>query len=131
MRIRTLAPATLLLLGCGLDGDIEDRVTIEQGVYGQLTTYNDTAPILATTYLSWPVRVYSAPRGTSEPLATTESDERGFYEVALAPGAYEVCVSDRQCHAFTLLAGQRLRLDYQSPFDRWQEGCILCRQEGD
>ena len=85
--------------GSSVDRDIEDRVTITQGVYGQTTTWNDVSPG-SFDYLSANLQVFAAPRveGAS-PGAETTSD-----------------------HAFTVSEGARLRRDYEAVERGWREG---------
>ncbi len=108
--------------GCGDDGidrDVEDLVTITQGIYGQVTSTNDVGDV-ETRYLPgfeidvFPVPpIFPAPDDEhGVPVATTESGARAFYEVALDPGDYVVCTFFGRCIDITVLEGALMRLDY-------------------
>lgn len=105
-----------LLFGCGVDPAIEDLVTIQQGVYGQTTYYNDTVPT-SHTYERYTVRIYAAPVADLPPLTELVSGEegRGFFEAELPPGEFEVCVNARKCQPFTVASGETVRVDYEAP----------------
>ena len=51
-----------------------------------------------------------AVNGTTTPTTPARSDEQGFYQVTLDPGAYTVCYSTLTCFDFTLPAGT-IRID--------------------
>lgn len=126
MRPLHILLASSLLAGCGgsVDRNIEGRVTLSQGVYGQTIDYNDVAPG-SFEYMSEKLRVFAAPRGDSAAIAETTSDDRGFYEIQLETGDFEICINaDRTCHAFTIAEQARIRLDYQSFEPGWWEGQI-------
>ena len=128
MRFKTIIIVSLFAVavaGCGgsFDRNIESRVTISQGVYGQTVSYDDAAPV-SHDYLTGNLKVFTAPRNDSPAVAETTSDDHGFYEVELAPGDYEICINGNLCHAFTVAAQSRVRLDYQSFEPGWWEGQI-------
>ena len=87
----------LLLTACALE-DIEDLVTIEQGVYGQCSVEDDVGPArypcgsgkIFAVFLEEP-----GERGTEVPLeasvAVTNSNRDGFYQIALDEGEYGLC----------------------------------------
>jgi len=73
--------------------DVEDVVTIGQGVYGVLSSSSDVAGVPSQTTPDQPVAVYrlmTAP----ELSGTTTSNPDGVYEQQLLPGRYELCVND-------------------------------------
>ena len=99
MRFKTIIIVSLFAVavaGCGgsFDRNIESRVTISQGVYGQTVSYDDAAPV-SHDYLTGNLKVFTAPRNDSPAVAETTSDDHGFYEVELAPGDYEICINGK------------------------------------
>ncbi|MFH1186286.1 MAG: hypothetical protein V1755_14810 [Chloroflexota bacterium] len=121
---------------------VQERVTITQGVYGQMFRGCDT-PSCALAFADREVRVYDQdPRppdrqptggysdsGTSlQPTlritATTVGE--GFFELSLPVGTHYLCAA--VCEPVTIAAGQLLRLDCCSaPGGHWWPGyeCVL------
>ncbi len=104
-----------LLAACGasIDRDVSDRVTISQGVFGQTTRHDDVGsnPV---EYHQMDLVVFAAPRAQGvEPVARVTSGERGFYEVELAAGDFEICTTFDRCAQFSIGEGERARLDYE------------------
>lgn len=110
MRSSTLLLAVLgvSLAACGTF-DPEAAVTIDQGVYGLTIAGCDTGNCSDSPAEDSPVSV--EPAGGGAPI-TTKSDGDGFFEVALAPGDYRVCVYS--CTPITITDGVRIRRDFVS-----------------
>ena len=79
----------LLVCGCGLDRNIEGKVTIHQGVYGQLVQGCDTSGCQDQPADGETVTVYAA--SASNEYATATADADGFYEIRLDAGDYTLC----------------------------------------
>ncbi len=130
--LRWVVPASCLVAAaCGsqtetIDRRVEDRVTIEQGIYGQITSVDDVGEHEPQYFSGFGVFVYAVPPGTElgEPVANTSSEaSRGFYEVALPASDHVVCTTFRRCVVVTITEGQRLRLDYEfGPGPGWSSG---------
>jgi hypothetical protein len=80
---------SLLVCGCGLDRNIEGKVTIQQGIYGQLVEGCDTSGCEDQPASGESVTVYAASASYSYASATADGD--GFYEIELPAGDYTVC----------------------------------------
>ena len=120
----------LLLPACAME-DIEDLVTIEQGVYGQCSVEDDVGPAqypcdsgkIFAVFLEEP-----GGRGTEVELEATvgltSSNRDGFYQIALQPGEYGLChVVDNgeepfviTCTEVTVKESQASRYDYTFGF---------------
>jgi hypothetical protein len=121
--------------GCGdeeLDRGVERHLTITQGIYGQLTSFDDTGggmhylPGVAVDAFAVPTPPPEPPlfaippdEDLGPPIATMESSADGFYELPLDPGDYllcaEPCGPDRpRCTIATVPAGGLVRRDYAS-----------------
>jgi hypothetical protein len=85
----------LALAGCNsdpIDRDIDNEVTIENGIYGQLSVaenhFGQSAGVLenvrVTTYTS------DSPPMVDE---NTTTDARGFYQIDTGPGAFAMCAA--------------------------------------
>lgn len=111
---------SLLLFACGpqikeeeLDTHVEDLLTISQGVYGQATSVDDVCtPTCERNYATMTFNVHSA-TDPSLPGVEVKTGERGFYEVALDVGSYEICTSFGRCKQFVVQPQQLVRLDYE------------------
>jgi hypothetical protein len=79
----------LVLFGCGLDRNIEGRVTIQQGVYGQLVQGCDSSGCQDQPAAGEHVVVYAASQ--SSVYASADADGDGFYQVELPAGDYTLC----------------------------------------
>jgi hypothetical protein len=126
---RLLAPASFwVALACGGHAapTVEQRVTIQQGIYGQVTSLDDVGRHEPQPLGGFPIYVYDVPAGTvlGAPTASTASETSlGFYEMALPSGDHVVCTSFQRCVVVTIRAGQRLRLDYEfSVGPGWSSG---------
>jgi hypothetical protein len=79
----------LVVCGCGLDRNIEGKVTISQGVYGQLVDGCDTTGCQDQPASGEQVTVYAASASSRYASATADGD--GFYEIELEAGDYTLC----------------------------------------
>ena len=84
----------LLFTGClagGIDRHIEPDITIQQGIYGQLTMTSDVAGQDSTIYKDGHAEAFD--RTTLASLASVDADASGVYQLDLPPGSYLVCVN--------------------------------------
>ncbi|NVB78700.1 MAG: carboxypeptidase regulatory-like domain-containing protein [Kofleriaceae bacterium] len=101
----------LLAVGCGgLDRDIEDRITIEQGVYGLLVSGCDTSGCKDQPATGEQVTVFAADEARAHTAAT--SDSHGVYQIDLAAGDYTLCTYS--CTPITVPANATVRYDWTS-----------------
>ncbi len=132
-RVRRWLPSLALaaVLGCdhqggGIDRHVEDLVTIDQGIYGQVTSVNDVGAPDTAYVPAFPVSVFPVPDGIvlGSPIASAETGpDRGFYQVALDAGDWVVCDWARRCVTASVGPAQRLRLDYEiGPGPGWSNG---------
>jgi hypothetical protein len=107
--LSTLAvAASVCATGCGgVDTDIEDQITIDQGVYGLLIAGCDSANCRAQPAANQDVVVFVP--GADDVSAT--SDGGGVYQVALPPGDYTICTD--ACTPLTIPTGT-IRYDWTS-----------------
>ena len=92
-----------LLAGCGVDRNIADKVTIDQGVYGLLLDGDQPAA-------NQNVTVFSA--GATAAYATMQSDGDGVYQIDLPDGDYTLCTS--ACVPIATPASATVRYDWTS-----------------
>jgi hypothetical protein len=90
---------SLLVTACAMDRDIATKVTIREGVYGQLTS--DGLPVAKQQ-----VTVYTA----SGTYAAATSDGDGVYQVDLPNGDYTICTS--ACTTITTPSSATVRYDW-------------------
>lgn len=90
---------SLLVTACAMDRDIATKVTIHEGVYGQLTS--DGLPAARQQ-----VTVYTA----SGTYASATSDGDGVYQVDLPNGDYTICTS--ACTTITTPSSATVRYDW-------------------
>lgn len=104
---------TVLALGAcgGLDHDIEDQITIEQGVYGLLIAGCDTAGCQDQPAAGEQVVVYAAGTKTG-PFSHVTSDGNGVYQINLVAGDYTLCTYS--CTPITVPARDKIRYDWVS-----------------
>jgi hypothetical protein len=110
----------ILSAACDLTGvsyDVSDLITIDQGVYGQATTYDDTSGGEVEYMEGLDVEVFleqpsTDPEDGATPHASARSGERGFWEIELAVGDYWLCTSFRRCIFIAIDEGTLLRKDY-------------------
>jgi hypothetical protein len=120
--VRSLA-ALMLAASAGCEGGaysidhrVEDLVTIDHGLYGQVTAVNDVGNVEESYLPGFAIDAYEVPPGTElgAPVAITSSRlPRGFYEVALPAGDHVVCTRFLRCVLVTLAEGELRRLDYE------------------
>ncbi len=84
-------------VGCGVP-DIEGRMTITQGVYGQLLGGCDTPGCSTRVLPDEEVAIFDAPVTTgpvtATPIDSTRSDGAGFYELEAPAGHYYIAWVD-------------------------------------
>jgi hypothetical protein len=87
----------LLLLGFvhGCGGDTVEcvageRVTIAQGLYGQVTYFNDVGPTRIPV-AGQVIEVLDQPLPQGSVVASGSSDEVGAFQIELPVGVYSVC----------------------------------------
>ena len=107
MRYALLA---VLVCGCGLDRNIDGKVTIEQGVYGQLIEGCDSSGCQDQPAAGEHVVVYAASQSTV--FASADADGDGFYEIALPAGDYTLCTYS--CTQITVPDQSVVRYDWTS-----------------
>lgn len=91
--------------------DIEDRVTIAHGVYGQ--TLSVPADKGAGTLYWSGLYVYVLPDATDdEPYYAVRSGTEGLYQMSLDEGTYTLCTEQGDCTAIAIAPDARLRVDY-------------------
>ena len=90
--------------------NIEDQITIDQGVYGLLISGCDTAGCEDQPAAGEQVVVYAA--GANGIFSQVKSDDDGVYQIDLVEGDYTVCLYT--CTAVTVTANDKIRLDWFS-----------------
>lgn len=100
----------LVVCGCGLDRNIDGKVTIDQGVYGQLITGCDTSGCQDQPAAGEHVVVYAASQSST--YASADADTDGFYEIALPAGDYTLCTYS--CTEITVPDRSTVRYDWTS-----------------
>ena len=103
----------LCLLGACAAPPVTDWVSIHQGVYGALTTYCDTNACSGDTMLDHEQVLVEDAAG-AQTLDMTTSDGNGYYELALAPGDYRICLQGTNCGAFSIQPDQRAHMDFEA-----------------
>lgn len=100
--------ALLSVAGCGgVDRNIEDQITIDQGVYGLLIAGCDTSGCNDQPAANADVAVYVP--GGEELIVTSDGD--GVYEIDLPAGDYTLCTYS--CTAVSVPFGT-VRYDWTS-----------------
>src|SRR5688572_11422719 len=90
MRSWLMALLMAPVMGCGgVDRDIEDQITIEQGVYGLLVSGCETSGCNAQPAANEAVVVYVPGANNVRVM----SDDDGVYEIDLPAGDYTLCTS--------------------------------------
>ncbi len=100
----------LVLGGCGLDRNIEGKVTIDQGVYGLLVQGCDTSGCQDQPAGGEHVTVYAASGNGA--FATADSDSDGIYQISLPGGDYALCTYS--CTQISVPAAATVRYDWTS-----------------
>jgi len=111
-------------VGCSSEQvDIDSKVTIEQGVYGQTRVtidYGDD-PGPHPTRVPVEIRLEEG----AEPIATMVSGGDGFFEIPVAAGTYLICDDDFGCVSFEVPAledGGLVRCDHAGGPPQWRCG---------
>jgi hypothetical protein len=94
----------------GLDTDIEDQITIQQGVYGLLVAGCDTSGCQDQPAAGEPVVVYAP--GANGPYSKVTSNDNGVYQINLVAGDYMLCTYS--CTTVTVPENGRVRYDWTS-----------------
>jgi hypothetical protein len=81
----------LLVAGCADDRAVEDSVRIDHGVYGQLSSDSDAGQTPSRAAPGWSIDVYRRGATALELVGSPVSDGNGVFQLALPPGAYELC----------------------------------------
>lgn len=87
----------------GIDRQVENRLTISSGVYGQTTSVDDVGPSEAEYFR---MSLHVSAQGDWTSRATITSNEVGFYQAPLPAGAYSICTSFDRCTDFEVAEGQ-------------------------
>ena len=91
-----------LVAACGVgDRDIEDQITIQQGVYGLVTSADDEPAVVQ-------IVVYAP--GENGTHARASSNDTGVYEIDLAAGDYTLCIES--CTSITVPEHGKIRYDW-------------------
>lgn len=103
---------TVIALGaCGsVDHEIEDQITIEQGVYGLLISGCDTSGCQDQPAAGELVTVYAT--GAVGAFSKVTSDDDGVYQIDLAAGDYTLCTYS--CVTVSVPAHAKVRYDWTS-----------------
>lgn len=99
-----------LFSACGLDRNIESKVTIKQGVYGLLVEGCQASGCQDQPAANHPVIIYTA--GQSGTYATETSDVDGVYQIDLPVGDYTLCTS--ACTPISIPTESKVRYDWTS-----------------
>lgn len=108
----------------------ERRVTVASGLYGLVQFAGDVVGSDGTlssggvadhdVYVYRGDTVLKAVEAAPLPVASAKTDKHGFYEIALEPGAWQVCAAwtnggrmqTGECARFNVAANGRVRADY-------------------
>ena len=101
----------LALAACGLDRNIDSKVTIHQGVYGLLVSACDSSGCQDQPAVGEMVTVYSPTQHDPAGYATAKSDGDGVFQVELPSGDYTLCT--QICTPISV-DGDRVRYDWTS-----------------
>ena len=131
------------LLACGGDENnndnevpnIENDVSIQQGVYGQVTSVPDFVPnngpsvvsdFSVDIYLAMP-NLNSTPPDT--PFLSTNTNHKGFYELPLQTGTYCLCAGPDDCTQLVINEDDLERADYAfSLIGAWSIEQLDCQE---
>lgn len=131
----------MLLGGCGGDeggpADPEKRVSIQQGVYGLVHSYDEfegdvpEKGVLASVFPRTDCVASSGERVLGEVQSTAESDRSGFYQIELPEGAYAIRIDpprgehpEAQYDCFDIQTSTRIRYDFKKDMGFWQPSSI-------
>jgi hypothetical protein len=96
---------------CGsVDTDIEDQITIAQGVYGLLIAECEASGCQDHPAAGEHVIVYAA--GSGGKYSDVLSDDNGVYQIDLAAGDYILCTYS--CTTITVPPNDKIRVDWTS-----------------
>ena len=100
-----------VVAGCGgLDRNIEDEITIQQGVYGLLVSGCDTSGCVDQPAAGEQVTVFAA--GEDRAHAMVTADGKGIYQIDLEAGDYTICTYS--CTPISVPAFNTVRYDWTS-----------------
>jgi hypothetical protein len=102
-------PVAIPLAACA-SPKVDDWVSIDQGVYGKLVSGCDTSNCEDSAFSD--EMIYVNTPGNATQIKTTKSNDDGYYEVALDPGAYSMCLYGTSCADVEIVAGKRVRFDF-------------------
>lgn len=108
--MRGFLVAIVLVSGCGLDRNIESKVTIDHGIYGLLVKGCDASGCQDLPDTGERVTVYAPGGDTAMAAATSDAD--GVYQIAVPAGDYTLCTSS--CTPVSVPQGARVRYDWTS-----------------
>ncbi|MFV1984849.1 MAG: hypothetical protein ACC657_14985 [Thiohalomonadales bacterium] len=125
-KIKSLILLTVLLFGtysCGggddneINRNIENLVTIKQGIYGQATQISDVVNTPDSYNIGFSFELYnivpsSDPNDGVLPIKTTRTDKNGFYEFEMIVGKYCLCSSRSDCISINLTENTLLRINH-------------------
>ena len=99
-----------------VDRNVEKRLTITQGLYGQATAYTAGASEEPLVYIPGEELIVfpgnQPVTADSVVLASTKSDDHGFFQIQLDAGTYFLCTSFRRCVNPSVRAGECVRYDF-------------------
>ena len=90
-----------------INKDIEDKISIKQGIYGLTYSVNDAGNTNEKIISDFRVIIK---QGLD--VDTVRSDWRGIYQTNLNPGEYEICTSFGRCTTISL-GNEIMRCDYE------------------
>ena len=101
--------------GGGIDRDVEKYITIENGIYGQVTIVNDVGNNDASYMEGSKINIYMKDDELIESniVASGTSDAFGFYEIELSDSSYKICTITNQCKNLDLGMAQIVRCNYE------------------
>lgn len=109
----------LALTGCGgsdpVDRNVERRLTITQGLYGQATSYDASSSEPLVYVPGEELLVFPGTQpvvADSVALASARSDNHGFFQFQLDVGSYFLCTSFRRCVNPIVGTGECIRYDF-------------------
>jgi hypothetical protein len=115
----------LVVSGCHqIDPDVEDRVTIQQGLYGQGASFDDTSS--DSSYLkNLKISIYTALGSDADDVTFT--DDHGFYQFARAAGDFVICADT---NSFLICSKGVIRSGLQRADLEWDLGRFwYCRND--
>lgn len=110
--------------------DIDNYVSIAEGVYGQVSYVDDVGSTSESVIEDFEIHVFTMPFkssdfGTSTPLISTSSNSVGFYEIPLQVSTYCICTDSGRCAGVNLEDKSLIRIDYEmSVGPGWQTSAV-------